>query len=371
MQITDWLSLDVFSLFILLLIFLSSRHNFDYRSPQHRLFYIMLAISAVNLVAELGSRLYRQTGHEGILVPVIVVLFLTYPVLAYFWFRYLSRQIFTDGRAPGRWQQVLILILFLDIAGILASLQTGWFFQFPEGMYQRGPYYGVANFLGLANIVVTEVMLVTYRQRIDKQYFTSLFLFPLIPSLCSLVQKHFWGVSLISCSITFALLMVFLNLQQRLMDTDFLTGACTRRRLDNYIEEKIRTAEPGATFAAIMIDIDDFKQINDQHGHLEGDKALQHTTAILRRCIRNEDFLARYGGDEFCVVLDVASQEELEQVLQRIRTAVAHCRCRRHDDTVPVQLSLGACLYDPEHPVSLREFQAQIDTLMYVDKQRK
>jgi hypothetical protein len=56
MQITDWLSLDVFSLFILLLIFLSSRHSFDYRSPQHRLFYIMLAISAVNLAADLGQQ---------------------------------------------------------------------------------------------------------------------------------------------------------------------------------------------------------------------------------------------------------------------------------------------------------------------------
>jgi diguanylate cyclase (GGDEF)-like protein len=371
MHIADWLGLNIFSLFIILLIFLSSRHNFDSRSPQHRLFYIMLVLSAVNLGAELGSRLYKQGTQTGILVTAVVVLFLTYPVLAYFWFRYLSWQIFPDGKTPGRWQQVLVLVIFLDMAGIVASLQTGWFFQFPEGLYQRGPYYGVANFLGLANIIITEVMLVTYRQRIEKQYFTSLFLFPLIPSLCSLVQKYFWGLSLISCSIAFVLLMIYLNLQQRLMDTDFLTGVCTRRRLDNYIEEKIRTAEPGATFAAIMIDIDDFKQINDQHGHLEGDKALQHTTAILRRCIRNEDFLARYGGDEFCVVLDVTSQAELDQVLQRIRSEVSHYQCRRHDDVVPVRLSLGACLYDPEHPVSLQEFQQQIDTLMYVDKQKK
>lgn len=371
MQVVELLSLDFFSALVLVLIFLSSRHNFDYRSSQQRIFYMMLVISAVNLVVEMATRLDNQGYIDGILVQAIVILFLTYPVLAYFWLRYLSWQIFPSGKTPGWWQQALIVIVILDIAGILASLSTGWFFQFAGGTYQRGPYYNVASFLGLTNIVITEAMLVTYRKQIEKQYFNSLFIFPLIPSFCSLVQTRFPGLNLIPCSIVYALLMIYLNLQQRLIDTDFLTGACTRRRLDNYIDEKIKAASQEATFAAIMIDIDDFKLINDQYGHLAGDKALQNTAAILRRCIRSEDFLARYGGDEFCVILDVASQEELDKVLERIRTAVAQYRCRRCDDMLPVQLSMGACLYEPELHLSRREFQEQIDTRMYAEKKTK
>lgn len=371
MQVAGLLSLDFFSALILVLIFLSSRYNFDYRSSQQRVFYMMLAISAVNLVAEMTTKLNNQGYIDGVLVQGIVILFLTYPVLAYFWLRYLSQQIFSSGKTPGWWQQVLIVVVILDIAGILASLSTGWFFRFVDGTYQRGPYYYVASFLGLANIVIIEAMLITYRKQIEKQYFNSLFLFPLIPSFCSLVQMRVQGLNLIPCSIVYALLMIYLNLQQRLMDTDFLTGACTRRRLDNYIDEKIMAASKESTFAAIMIDIDDFKLINDRHGHLAGDKALQNTVAILRRCIRNEDFLARYGGDEFCVILDVATQEELDKVLERIRNAVLRYRCRRCDDMIPVQLSMGACLYEPELRLSRREFQEQIDTRMYAEKKIK
>ena len=97
-------------------------------------------------------------------------------------------------------------------------------------------------------------------------------------------------------------MVIFVTIQSRDLITDFLTGACNRRQLEWILQERIRNAEQ-LGFGAIMLDIDSFKRINDEYGHDAGDDALRNTADILRRCVRLRDVVARYGGDEFWVVI--------------------------------------------------------------------
>ncbi|HVS12424.1 MAG TPA: GGDEF domain-containing protein [Thermoanaerobaculia bacterium] len=99
---------------------------------------------------------------------------------------------------------------------------------------------------------------------------------------------------------------------------DPLTGAYNRRYLSQVQEELER---PTAHWGAVMIDLDDFKTVNDRYGHEEGDRVLQAHVHFLRRVSRAEDRLVRYGGDEFLLVVEVRSEVELQEVVHRLQSA--------------------------------------------------
>ncbi|MFC7409828.1 GGDEF domain-containing protein [Hydrogenophaga atypica] len=104
---------------------------------------------------------------------------------------------------------------------------------------------------------------------------------------------------------------------------DSLTGALNRRVLllagDQELLRWQRHAHP---FAVLLIDIDHFKQINDQHGHLVGDQVLKRLAAALRQPLRKTDLLARYGGEEFLVLLPVTDEATARELGERVRAAV-------------------------------------------------
>lgn len=102
--------------------------------------------------------------------------------------------------------------------------------------------------------------------------------------------------------------------------TDPLTGLPNRRHLEQYVGERT-----GLGWRVILgvCDLDGFKQVNTVHGHLAGDLVLQRVARILRRVLRQEDFVARYGGDEFVLVLSDACEAEAHEVARRVSVAVA------------------------------------------------
>lgn len=110
--------------------------------------------------------------------------------------------------------------------------------------------------------------------------------------------------------------------------TDELTGCLSRRflmeRLATEVERATRYARP---LGLVMFDIDDFKQLTDRYGHAAGDEALRIVGAILRRALRTSDFVGRYGGDEFLVVLPETDHAGASLLSERVRRAL-HWRPR-------------------------------------------
>ncbi|MQA24680.1 MAG: diguanylate cyclase [Micromonosporaceae bacterium] len=102
--------------------------------------------------------------------------------------------------------------------------------------------------------------------------------------------------------------------------TDPLTGLPNRRHLEQYTETMARAGEVGAVG---VLDLDEFKAVNTMHGHLSGDLVLQRVAGILTRVMRRADFVARFGGDEFVLVLPGTSLEEAAEVGNRVVAAIA------------------------------------------------
>lgn len=124
---------------------------------------------------------------------------------------------------------------------------------------------------------------------------------------------------------------------------DNMTGFLTRFeiiRLGEIIYEKHRNKS--TSFCVIMIDIDNFKSINDNYGHVYGDRALNMVTSSISQCIRTTDYIGRYGGDEFLLICPGADQKEAIEVAERIRNTICNNNYVIDDEiTVNITLSLG------------------------------
>ena len=113
--------------------------------------------------------------------------------------------------------------------------------------------------------------------------------------------------------------------------TDALTGVANRRAFVEQIE--ILAATPDRAFSVLMLDLDDFKRLNDLYGHLHGDRVLARVAHVIARNLRTGDLLARYGGEEFAVVLPESTLSGAFEVAERLRAAV--------QDYTPTSVSVG------------------------------
>ena len=145
--------------------------------------------------------------------------------------------------------------------------------------------------------------------------------------------------------------------------TDPLTGLGNRRSLEFSLS--LLEAE-GRAFAAIVLDIDHFKRVNDNHGHEVGDQVLRRLAELMRRCCREGDLLCRTGGEEFLMLLPGASLEVATVVAERLRVTV-------QDTPVPpvgaVTVSLGVARWDGEAGSEPGEALSQADRALYQAKQ--
>jgi diguanylate cyclase (GGDEF)-like protein len=132
------------------------------------------------------------------------------------------------------------------------------------------------------------------------------------------------------------------QLLETLAVTDGLTGVCNRKKLDEVIVDQFRRFRRNhRPFVVLMLDLDNFKSINDNYGHGVGDEVLVGVAAILKQSVRSIDHVARYGGEEFVVVLVESTPDAAMDVAERIRSVVEVPRILAGDKLISVTVSLG------------------------------
>jgi diguanylate cyclase (GGDEF)-like protein len=130
--------------------------------------------------------------------------------------------------------------------------------------------------------------------------------------------------------------------QRRHADRDGLTGVSSRRRVLQALDTSLSERAAGGTELALaMIDMDDFKPINDQHGHLAGDRVLRTVCERVQRMLRRTDVFGRYGGDEFLVVLPETSGREANEIARRLCEALAAHPIEYGDLSLRITASVG------------------------------
>jgi diguanylate cyclase (GGDEF)-like protein len=162
--------------------------------------------------------------------------------------------------------------------------------------------------------------------------------------------------------------IVFERAQEQLL-TDPVTGLPNRRHMDQLLARELgRAVRRNGPMSVILLDMDNFKEINDQFGHQAGDRALREVAEALRTRLRDYDVCARYAGDEFVVVLDGCDQAQAERRRLELQDAVTALRFEPDPDwPVPLGISAGAASF-PIDGRTADELVDAADRRMYQDK---
>jgi len=154
---------------------------------------------------------------------------------------------------------------------------------------------------------------------------------------------------------------------EEIVHTDALTGIGNRRATEQILTRKLDELERyGWPFGVLFLDLDDFKRVNDQHGHEAGDFLLCATATGLSGGLRSSDFLGRWGGEEFVIVVSDVDQDTLSQAAERFRSIIETSSAAYEGEEIAVTASIGATT--ARNSDSVKTLVDRADRLMYESK---
>lgn len=339
------IGVNTFSCIITLIIFYSYKKNFADTYDIWLLCKIEVLILLI-LLADIG--MWLLNGKSGQLMRTLnyadnILYFLMQIAVAFYWLRYAYYQTFKQNFARKKeifW--VIIPFILLSII-VITSPFNGWCFYLDDAnYYHRGVLSAPMSIVILAYLLSVSVIAFTqYKKEVfsdRKKELLTIAFFVVAPFIGGTIQTVFYGISMIWPCTVISSILVLLDKESQAISQDSLTRLNNRRNMERHLA----TYEDGKNRAVtlIILDINDFKYINDRYGHASGDMALMQTANLLRAIFNGTStFLARYGGDEFVIIMQQGEESTAGQIIRKIKNNFADFNESRQ---FPFQLSVSA-----------------------------
>lgn len=358
---------------VLLLLFLNNmnRNNQKSLSLDQNIFNACLIMNILIFIFDTGMWLvdgnslgFLRTGNY----IITMLYYISNPLICLLWLMYTDYKIYESK--DGLLKRIRFYIIPAAISTLLSviSVFTGWLFIIDgNNNYTRGPYFWIMAFVSLFYLVVSFGLslkdVIRNGWEDNKNINIHLVLFPVGIILASVLQIMFFGISIIWVCAMIAFTSIYINIQNGEITTDHLTGLYNRRRLDEHFQRRIKMHKNKKKLFAIMLDLDNFKKINDNYGHEIGDKALIEMAELLRRvCNGSDDFIARMGGDEFIILGERTKKEEITRLIKEISLAAVAFNEGQQSD-YRLEPSMGYSIYNEGDTANT--FFATADQEMY------
>ena len=360
------LTANIISILLIGTLYLANRQKAEYDRDMRLLQQIMVTIGIANIS---DCCVYYLAGSSNIVIKVLVFLsgsglFLGNVMIGYLWAKFIMVHMnipFSDIR-----RNIYRTIGLISIVLLVINIFYPLVFSVSDGRYQRGFAYII--FLIFAAFYILD-SLYLYVKRVKKN--GSLKLFPvhifLIPVILGVViQAFFIEISITWTSIAISVAGIMTALKNEIIFTDCLTGLYNRMYLE--FLHKRACNKKDCWVSGIMIDLNGFKQINDNYGHAEGDLALCIVADLLRKSFSEYGVVTRYAGDEFVIMLNTTDDQLIQKI---IKSAKKNFVTENEKNDKPYQLSasMGYAITNLSNE-TIDDFMNRIDEQMYQDKMK-
>ena len=360
------LTANIISILLIGTLYLANRQKAEYDRDMRLLQQIMVTIGIANIS---DCCVYYLAGSSNIVIKVLVFLsgsglFLGNVMIGYLWAKFIMVHMnipFSDIR-----RNIYRTIGLISIVLLVINIFYPLVFSVSDGRYQRGFAYII--FLIFAAFYILD-SLYLYVKRVKKN--GSLKLFPvhifLIPVILGVViQAFFVEISITWTSIAISVAGIMAALKNEIIFTDCLTGLYNRVYLE--FLHKRACNKKDCWVSGIMIDLNGFKQINDNYGHAEGDLALCIVADLLRKSFSEYGVVTRYAGDEFVIMLNTTDDQLIQKI---IKSAKKNFVTENEKNDKPYQLSasMGYAITNLSNE-TIDDFMNRIDEQMYQDKMK-
>ena len=256
-----------------------------------------------------------------------------------------------------------------DCVLTITSAFTGFIFYIDDdGIYRTGKGYTLHLVLVFIQLFGSGIYsfgqsFSNKQVKLKKEYRLPL-LFIILPAAAAVLEGILPLSPIVPLGVFLAIHLAFLEIQNSEIYSDALTGLNNRRRMEILLQDMIHNASEDAPFRIYMIDVNDFKQVNDKFGHIVGDRTLQLVADALHNVSdKHHGFCARYGGDEFVLIM----HEEAE-VQQEVQTEVNVLR-ERCADLIPKISVCTGCAVCRSGAMTATQLIAKADQQLYVQKE--
>lgn len=335
---------------------------------ENLLLIFMLILIGITCITEPVAFLIN--GKEGGIYTILIYLCDTWTYAANLlasasWFVFIAYHL--DSRIPRIPVNIINALVAVGLLLLFVNLFTPVVFRIDEhNNYQRLSvyyYYFIAEFIMLFGSLAFYIYIRIKGRRI-RFFFFWVYVLPILIGV--IIQTANYGLSLIAPCMLIALTGLMSTIQNELIFKDKLTGLYNRYYLDQLGEELRNDKDADYTF--LMLDINDFKSINDRFGHLEGDRAIIDTADIIKKAIGSTGAGIRYAGDEFVIVLSTRTQIDTDIFVTNIRKGFDDFNAEE-GHKYELHVSIGQSMVNLSE-VSIDEVMNRIDKLMYEDKRR-
>jgi len=342
-------------------------------------FVAMIVINALILASDIGIYVMRGFAAEQLILLnhfFCVTYFTLHGWFCYAWMKYVLKKLYPRFRGKGILEALVMMPAIVSTAVAFASPYEGLLYTLTaDNDYHRGPFIWVPiavaiMYYCITTIVAAREMIHPGRSRELAEYMV-IILFPLSIFVGNVIQMENYGLSVVWVMSAIAILILFIDKQNQQLSKDGLTGLYNRSHTNAQLAWEIRNLK-GADhmLMVMMLDIDDFKSINDKYGHLEGDIALTFAADVLKKNCRRTDYVGRYGGDEFLVIGRVHSAEDADRIEQRIQRGIVAAN-KDSMLKVPLAFSIGYELCKPSDNVTMDAVLDGADQKMYEAKRKR
>lgn len=360
------LTANIISILLIGTLYLANRQKAEYDRDMRLLQQMMVTIGIANIS---DCCVYYLAGSSNIVIKVLVFLsgsglFLGNVMIGYLWAKFIMVHMnipFSDIR-----RNIYRTIGFISIVLLVINIFYPLVFSVSDGRYQRG--FAYITFLIFAAFYILD-SLYLYVKRVKKN--GSLKLFPvhifLIPVILGVViQAFFVEIAITWTSIAISVAGIMTALKNEIIFTDCLTGLYNRVYLE--FLHKRACNKKDCWVSGIMIDLNGFKQINDNYGHAEGDLALCIVADLLRKSFSEYGVVTRYAGDEFVIMLNTTDDQLIRKI---IKSAKKNFVTENEKSDKPYQLSasMGYAITNLSNE-TIDDFMNRIDEQMYQDKMK-